>query len=378
MSKSDPDSAVFMGNAAEDVERKFMNAYCPSKEEESTTEVVLVVEEQHDAGKQSMHLKVDTLKNPCLDYIQIIIFSPPGATFTAGDKTYTGFETVLREAFLACIISEEELKLGLVSELNRLLEPVRTHFTTDENAKELFEKVREFKKEALSTQTTKTIRKLHLVALGKAPAESHVVFAPLPSATPTLQEAADAIVQLRAAESSNVPKVLFLSDWMARVTNSCDADVKAIAAYYTILLASLAAWNPELMASTNIIYQSEAILADPSNYWISVINVGRHFMLNQVMGPDMKDSDGVGIVIGRLMMVADVMGLSPSSVALPNTAAATVEKALIETFTKNSWRALPRQRLCSSTDLSCDYSPNASRKHTRWNTMSAFCWTIQR
>jgi tyrosyl-tRNA synthetase len=34
MSKSDPDSAVFMEDVAEDVERKIMNVYCPSKEEE--------------------------------------------------------------------------------------------------------------------------------------------------------------------------------------------------------------------------------------------------------------------------------------------------------------------------------------------------------
>jgi hypothetical protein len=57
------------------------------------------------------------------------------------------------------------------------------------------------------------------------------------------------------------------------------------------------------MSTVKVIRQSEAILSDPSNYWISVLNVGRHVMLNKVMGPDMKDSDGVGIVIGRLMML---------------------------------------------------------------------------
>lgn len=118
------------------------------------------------------------------------------------------------------------------------------------------------------------------------------------------------------------------------MTNSCDADLKAIPAYYTVLLTALKALDPELMKSVNVIYQSEAILADPSNYWISVINVGRHFMLNQVMGPNMKDSDCVGIVIGRLMMVADVMGLSPSTVGLPDAADSAVEQTLIEMFYK--------------------------------------------
>jgi hypothetical protein len=82
-------------------------------------------------------------------------------------------------------------------------------------------------------------------------------------------------------------------------------------------------------------------LADPSNYWISVINVGRHFMLNEVMGPDMKDSDGVGIVIGRLMMVADVMGLSPASVALVDSVDSLVEKQLITKFYENQLQGIP-------------------------------------
>ena len=52
MSKSDPDSAVFMEDSAEDVERKIMNAYCPNKEEETKKEETSI----DDAGKESMHL----------------------------------------------------------------------------------------------------------------------------------------------------------------------------------------------------------------------------------------------------------------------------------------------------------------------------------
>jgi hypothetical protein len=51
-----------------------------------------------DAGEDSLHLIADTLKNPCLDYIEHIIFSPPGATFSVGDTVYTDFATV-RTAF---------------------------------------------------------------------------------------------------------------------------------------------------------------------------------------------------------------------------------------------------------------------------------------
>ena len=308
MSKSDPDSAVFMEDTAEDVERKIMSAYCPNKEEEKTEEKS---DEVEDAGKESMQLKEIKIKNPCLDYIENIIFSPPDATFTAGETTYSDFETV-REKFLAGDISEEELKRGLIDALNKLLEPVRYHFTTDENAKDLLAKVRMYKKEAAPKVTN--VRRLNLVELSKVPAGSHLVFAPVPTATPTLQEAIDVLAMLRRAEDGQ-PCVLMLPDWSATVVNACDADKKAITAYYTILMTALKALSPETMEGVQVLLQSEAILADPSNYWISVINAGRHFTLRDVMG-SMKDSDSVGWVIVRLMMVADVAGVEPKSLAL--------------------------------------------------------------
>jgi hypothetical protein len=81
------------------------------------------------------------------------------------------------------------------------------------------------------------------------------------------------------------------------------------------------------MESVTVLRQSDAIFEDPSNYWISVINAGRHFSLSDVMGPDMTDSQGVGIVIARLMRLADVAGVEPVSVALPTTA--KVEKSML-------------------------------------------------
>lgn len=326
MSKSDPDSAVFMEDSATDVERKIQNAYCPNVATESAAPAT--TSESDDAGKESMNLSGDTLKNPCLDYIQNIIFSPPGASFTAGKTTFTDFAAV-KEAFLSGAISEAELKAGLITELNQLLEPVRTHFTTDERAKDLLAKVQQYKKEA-GKPVEKVIRRLNLVELKKVQAGAHLVFAPLPNAAPTLQEAVNVLAQLRAG--GDAAKVLYLSDWTARVCNACMADQKAISAYYTILQASLTALDPELMKQTQVLLQSEAILADPSNYWISVINVGRHFSLNKVMGDSMQDSDGVGTIIGRLMMVADVAGVEPKTLAFG--ADSTVEQDLVNDFFK--------------------------------------------
>eukprot|EP00934_Nitzschia_sp_Nitz4_P008845 Nitzschia sp. Nitz4//scaffold119_size111653//73650//75940//NITZ4_004203-RA/size111653-augustus-gene-0.213-mRNA-1//1//CDS//3329533875//8835//frame0 len=328
MSKSDPDSAVFMEDAAEDVERKIMNAYCPTVADEKTeTQATGEV----DAGKESLQLvEGDGIKNPCLDYIQNIIFSPPGATFTAGEETYTDFATV-KEKFLKGDISEEQLKRGLINALNTLLEPVRTHFTTDENAKNLLALVQQYKKEASTQLPNKVVRRLNLVELGKVPAGSHLVFAPVPNASPTLQEAIDTAALLQQA--GDKPAVLYLSDWSARVCNACDADVKGIAAYYDVLTTSLKTLFPDLMAKTQILRQSDAILADPSNYWISVINVGRHFMLNDVMGPEMKDAECAGWVVARLMGTADVAGVEPASVSfVTDSAHGDVMTTLIQGF----------------------------------------------
>jgi tyrosyl-tRNA synthetase len=56
MSKSDPDSAIFMEDSSEDVARKLGNAYCPREADASV------------AHNTEMQLEKDDLKNPCLDY----------------------------------------------------------------------------------------------------------------------------------------------------------------------------------------------------------------------------------------------------------------------------------------------------------------------
>jgi len=347
MSKSDPDSAVFMEDTPEDVERKIMSAYCPTKEEEKGGKSAADVE---DAGTVSMQLKEVKIKNPCLDYLENIIFSPPDSVFLAGGTTYTSFTTV-REKFLAGEISEENLKRGLIDALNKLLEPVRNHFATDENAKDLLSKVRQYKKESLPKVSI--VRRLNLVELSKVPAGSHLVFSPVPTATPTLQEAIGVLSLLRQAQEGQ-PTILMLSDWCARVTNACDGDVKAITAYYTILVTSLKTLGPETMNTVQIIFQSEAILSDPSNYWISVINAGRYFTLNDVMG-SMKDSDGVGWVIARLMKVGDVAGVEPTSVALLDNGnnlhsdAASIESKMIAEFFKEKLGTLIQPKVSSGT-----------------------------
>jgi len=330
MSKSDPDSAIFMEDTVEDVRRKITKAYCPTAEEGGAAgEEEKTTAESGDAGKESMHLTEDTLKNPILDYVQHIVMSPPGATFTCATctapegHTYDKYEAV-KEDFLAGNITPDQLKEGLIESLNTLLQPVRDHFTNDETAKGLLEQVREFKREAApvaSGDEAPKVFRLDLVKEGVVQPNSHLVMAPLPNSTPTMQSAADILTKLKAADA-DTPKVLLLRDWTALVNNALDADVKLIPAYHAILLSTLRALDIHLhgedsaiMKNVTIVLQSEAILKDPSNYWISVINAGRHFQLDTVMG-GMKDADCVGKVIGRLMMIGDVLGVNPKSIAL--------------------------------------------------------------
>ena len=302
---------------------------CEDSGETAATEAV------EDAGKESMHLTKDSLKNPILDYVQHIVLSPPGSSFTcvtasSGEQTFTNYEDV-KTAFLNGDITPDHLKKGLINSLNQLLQPVRDHFTNDANAKRLLELVREFKKtSAPSTEdSTPKVVRLDLVSAGMIPENSHLVMTSLPNSNPTLQSAADLLAKLAAAPDHGSPKVLMLMDWTAKVNGALDADPKIISAYYSVLLSSLRGLDNYLngeekavMKDVTVVLQSDAILKDPSNYWISVINAGRHFSLDTVMGAGiglgdgMKDSEQVGVVIGRLMMVADVLAVNPRSIAL--------------------------------------------------------------
>ena len=291
---------------------------------------------EQDAGKESMHLTMDVLKNPILDYVQNIVLSSPGSVFTCATSTspdgqvFTKYEEV-KDSFLKGDITPDQLKKGLINSLNQLLQPVRNHFNHDDNAKRLLDQVREFKREAVSNtgDSAPNVVCVDLVSSGMIQANSHLVMAPLPNSNPTLQSAADLLTKLLAAPDEGSPKVLMLMDWTARVNSALDADPKLISAYYSVLLSSLRALDTYLhgetkaiMNNVTILLQSDAILSDPSNYWISVINAGRHFPLDTVMGAGiglgdgMKDNEQVGIVIGRLMMVADVLAVNPKSIAL--------------------------------------------------------------
>lgn len=97
MSKSDPDSAIFMEDSPSDVKRKINRAFCPPQ----------VVE-----------------KNPCLDWMKHILF-PKFESVTiqrkeehGGNKTYTDYEEMEKD-YVAGDLHPGDLKAALIEGLNR-------------------------------------------------------------------------------------------------------------------------------------------------------------------------------------------------------------------------------------------------------------------
>ncbi|MHA1412216.1 MAG: tyrosine--tRNA ligase [Promethearchaeota archaeon] len=129
MSKSDPDSAIFMLDTPEDVNRKIKKAYCPPKQAE---------------------------ENPVLEYCKYIIFELVDEFKVerpekyGGDITYYSYKE-LENDYVAGKLNPPDLKPAVSKYLNQFLRPIREHFEKDKKAKELYEFVkREYKKSIIA------------------------------------------------------------------------------------------------------------------------------------------------------------------------------------------------------------------------------------
>jgi len=120
MSKSDPDSAVFMLDSPEDVKRKINKAYCPPKQ---------------------------ISENPVLEYCKYIIFELT-ATFEVirpekygGNIEYDSFEMLARD-YKEGKLNPPDLKIAVIKYLNQFLSPIIEHFEKDTKANELYKFVK--------------------------------------------------------------------------------------------------------------------------------------------------------------------------------------------------------------------------------------------
>ena len=122
MSKSIPDSSIFMTDTTEDVQRKIAKAWCP--------EGVIT-------------------ENPVLEYCKYIIFEKfPEMVIErpekfGGNVTYASYADMEKD-FADKKLFPLDLKNAVAEYIDRLLEPVRKHFAEDENARQLLADVQSY------------------------------------------------------------------------------------------------------------------------------------------------------------------------------------------------------------------------------------------
>lgn len=125
MSKSDPNSAIFMEDTKEDVARKIRLAYCPIK----------IVKD-----------------NPILDYCQYILFPALGELEVTrkpengGNISYKTYKEC-EAAFESGDLHPSDLKPAVTAAINGLLQPVRDHFSNDAYARKLLDTIKGWQKE---------------------------------------------------------------------------------------------------------------------------------------------------------------------------------------------------------------------------------------
>lgn len=122
MSKSKPDTAIFMTDTKEEIERKIRKAYCPEG---------------------------NAAENPILEYCRYMIFEKVKrlkierpAKF-GGDMEF-GSYIELEKVFAAKKLHPMDLKAAVSRELDKMVKPVREHFEKNKKAKALFETVNGF------------------------------------------------------------------------------------------------------------------------------------------------------------------------------------------------------------------------------------------
>lgn len=125
MSKSKPDTAIFMTDTEEDIKRKMSKAYCPAAQVED---------------------------NPIMEYFKYIVFEsekfkkgieikrPEKFGGNLSIKTYAELENIFKEGKLHPM----DLKSSCATCVNELIKPVRDHFDKDPKAKKLLEQVKSF------------------------------------------------------------------------------------------------------------------------------------------------------------------------------------------------------------------------------------------
>jgi tyrosyl-tRNA synthetase len=123
MSKSKPNTAIFMTDSKEDICKKFKKAYCPEGKVED---------------------------NPIMEYMRYIVFEKfKGITIErpekfGGDVFFENYSD-LEKSYLKQEVHPLDLKNSCAKYIDELLIPVREHFERNEKARKLLEQVKKLK-----------------------------------------------------------------------------------------------------------------------------------------------------------------------------------------------------------------------------------------
>lgn len=122
MSKSNPDSAIFMTDTTQVIQKKFNKAYCPQG---------------------------DAVNNPVLEYFKYIIFERYDTITIRRDEQFGGDLDIpsyqeLEKAFMNQTIHPADLKKTAAYYIDVLIDGVRNHFKNNQHAAILLEQVKSF------------------------------------------------------------------------------------------------------------------------------------------------------------------------------------------------------------------------------------------
>ncbi len=122
MSKSIPDTAIFVHDSKEDIFRKIGKAYCPMKVASD---------------------------NPIMEYAREIIFRAYESMTVERDNKFGGDLTFynypeLEKSYESGDLHPQDLKNSVAGYLDKLIHPIRSHFEEDSRARELYDAVKSF------------------------------------------------------------------------------------------------------------------------------------------------------------------------------------------------------------------------------------------
>ncbi|KNH06577.1 tyrosyl-tRNA synthetase [Perkinsela sp. CCAP 1560/4] len=265
MSKSVPDSAIFMEDSAEEVNRKIFAAYCPKDNEIES--------------------------NPCLDYIRSIVFAKQDHFLE-----FKSFDEVQR-GFVNGALTEDALKRELARLLNSYIEPVRDHFAQNPSARDILSMVHNYN----SPKTADA-----------SPAESskptgNLVIWMYPRVSLGILEALHIVQAANKRIEEGLRATIVYADWTAEAVHCQytrkEKDADTLFQYATSCLKSY-----DLHHEVNIVRQSAEILTDSDRYWLGVIQIGRKLILSTLMDHwGIRGMPLAGNVLAALMYINDIV-----------------------------------------------------------------------